>query len=205
MEEYNLEPGEFLILESQDARIKLASGDALDRIALTNRSLILVKTQARGLFDRARMLKRCPLSKIERTYDEAQINLTKRGTKYMLNIPFSDECISLLFDDGQGTIARNWAESIRKAANGDLNSIREEETTPLEQIRGSFLEAFGNIGISIPAGANPTPSPERKAPRKPAKPIIVANVCKGCHAPIQGEAGHIATCDWCGTTQTIKE
>ena len=146
MEEYNLEPGEFLILESQDARIKLASGDALDKIALTNRSLILVKTQTRGLFDKARMLKRCPLSKIERTYDEAQINLTKRGTKYMLNIPFSDECISLLFDDGQGTIARNWAESIRKAANGDLNSIREEEATPLEQIKGSFLEAFGNIG-----------------------------------------------------------
>ena len=59
MDEYNLAPGELIIMQTSNVRLGVGSGsEALDEIVLTNMNLILVATVSEGLFKTRRYLKR---------------------------------------------------------------------------------------------------------------------------------------------------
>lgn len=71
MPTYNLDPGEFVVLQQSGVWLLTDDGqDYLDELVLTNTHLILVATVSEGLFHSSRYLKRLPL---EETLDDAGV------------------------------------------------------------------------------------------------------------------------------------
>lgn len=122
MPTYNLDPGEFVVLQQSGVWLLTDDGqDYLDELVLTNTHLILVATVSEGLFHSSRYLKRLPL---EETLDDAgrpRVFVGKRRDKSVLSVSFATDSISLVFGDGSITAAKRWAESISSAAVGDLD------------------------------------------------------------------------------------
>lgn len=194
MDEYNLEPGEFVIM--QEASVKLDDGESLDELVLTNQNLVLVNTMSRGLFKREKFVKRCPLTRIRQTGGAPQAMATKYRDSYYLQVVFDDETISLSFPSNPKRTAERWAEGIRNAALGDLAGIRTEETLPPE-IAG-FVDGARDVFGSIFAG-----SAGKKTESRPSAPTRVNGKCVGCHAPLSGRQGETVTCPYCDTKQTL--
>ena len=62
MKSYNLERGEFVVLQRSDVSLVSEEGrNPLDEVVLTNKSLVLVVVVPDGAFRTARYLKRLPL------------------------------------------------------------------------------------------------------------------------------------------------
>ena len=212
MEDYNLEPGEFVIM--QDSTVRLHSGqskETLDEIALTNRHLVLVDSVSHGLFKRERYLKRCPLSSIRCADNgEPQIVVSKIRDDYRLQIAFQSETVSLSFPDNPKHEAKRWAQSIRSAAAGNLAGAQVEESLPsgladaIDNVKGIVSSFTGNKDASQPPGPKPGSIPAPlTAPSRTVRPSVTACKCIGCRAPISGKQGSIVTCSYCDTAQTL--
>ena len=194
MSDYNLEPGEFIIM--QEASVALEDGESLDELVLTNQNLVLVNTVPRGLFKRETFVKRCPLARIRQTNGSPQVVATKYRDNYYLQVVFDDETVSLNFPSNPKRTAERWAEGIRNAALGDLAGIRTEESLPPE-IAG-FVDGAKDVLGSIFAG-----STSKKSEGRPSVPATVNKKCVGCHAPLSGRKGETVTCPYCDTKQTL--
>lgn len=198
MDDYNLEPGEFLIM--QEEHVFLGPADNKQRIravALTDRTLILVNDVSTGLFRRTTMVKRCPLRRLQRSSnDEAQAFASKLGDTWWLQLPFEGELIMLTFETSPRSTAERWAEAIRLATNGNFASIRTQGTLPPE-IAGIVNSSRSLIeNIKGGRGSKRTAEPARQDAPVTAK-------CVGCHAPLTGRRGTTVTCSYCDTTQTL--
>lgn len=124
MDDYNLAPGELVILQNDG--VWLGAGDDaedLDEVVLTNQNLILVATISEGLFRSRRYLKRCPLDDIAATGDVPQAIAAQASGKSVLRVAFMDETITLRFKENERAAAERWAESIRRAAAGNVDAI----------------------------------------------------------------------------------
>lgn len=219
MKEYNLEPGEFVVMQEKSPRLYSGSSYALlDEVVLTNRNLILVKTQARGIFDMQRMLKRCPLEETLDSQGYPQVATTKIDGKHILQAMFGTENIALGFANESKETANRWAEGIRRASVGDLSGISTEnssgtasgsdELDDLINAGKSIVGAF--MGIAAPAQSKPQQKKQASnkqhqgnAPLKAAPRASVARKCRGCHAPLTGRKGDTVTCVYCDTKQTL--
>ena len=192
MDDYNLEPGEFVIM--QEASVKLDDDTSLDELVLTNQNLILVTTMSQGLFKRSKFVKRCPLQKIVGAQDSPQVVVSKYRENYYLQVVFGDETISVNFPANPKRGAQRWAEGIRSAAMGDLSSIRTEDYLPPEI--ASFVDgAKGAFGALFAGG--------KKRAEENRRPASVTRKCVGCHAPVSGHVGSTVTCPYCDTKQTL--
>lgn len=199
MDDYNLEPGEFVVM--QEASVTLLQGrndEPLDELVLTNRHLILVNTASQGLFKRTRYLKRCPLSSIVGTRDgDPQVLVSKYRNDYRLQVVFNDEAISLRFPSNPKRTAERWTESVRSAALGDLSNIKTEDYLPpevanlVDTAKGAFGAIFADSGRHT----------EQAAESKRGSSVTTR--CVGCHAPLFGRAGSTVTCPYCDTQQTL--
>lgn len=200
MEDFCFEPGEFVIMQEKSVEL---DGESIDEAVLTNRSLILVDTVARGLFRRERYVKRCPLERLCRTNGAPQVMTTKNRGLCRLYAVFDDETISLGFPASPKRTAERWAQAIRNAALGDLADIRTEETLPPEI--ADLVDGARDVLGSVFAGGG------RGAGRKTAAtetattsmPSTVNLKCVGCHAPLSGPPGKTVTCPYCDTRQTL--
>lgn len=199
MEDYNLAPGELVIMQEQP--VKLGSGpdgEGLDELVLTNQNLILVVSSAQGLFRRTRMLKRCPLAKLRRQDDAPQVFATKYRNEYCLQVAFSDESIALYFPSNPRRLSERWAAAIVRAANGDLSSVSEigaDGTLPPELT--NVVDGARDLVGSLFGGGKKTRGDAK------AQPTSVTKRCMGCHAPLSGRAGSTVTCPYCDTKQTL--
>ena len=192
MDDYNLEPGEFVIM--QEASVKLDDDTGLDELVLTNQNLILVTTRSQGLFKRSKYVKRCPLQKITGAQDHPQVVVSKYRENYYLQVVFSDETISLNFPSNPKRTAERWAEGIRSAALGDYSDIKTEDFLPPE-ISNLVDGAKGAFGAIFSSG--------KKKGGEDTRPASVTKKCVGCHAPVSGRTGTTVTCPYCDTKQTL--
>ena len=197
MDEYNLEPGEFTIMQESSVILLDRSGEErLDEVVLTNKSLVLVNTASQGLFKRTRYLKRCPLDRIASPNGVPQAIASKHKNDYRLQVVFDDETIALRFPANPKRTAERWAEGIRNAALGNLSGIRTEDVLPPE-VADLVDGAKGIIGAVFAGGKKPNAS---EASKRPAR---ITKKCVGCHAPLTGRAGETVTCAYCDTKQTL--
>ncbi len=197
MEDYNLDPGEFVIMQETPA--ELHSGktvDKLDEVVLTNRHLILVCSQQQSLFQKRRLLKRCPLEQTLDSQGFPQVVTTQLRDKNILQVLFSGENISVSFPNKSKHTIERWAEGIRNAAVGNLGEIKTEN--PLPDELADFVDGAKNVVGTI-FGKKNAPA---AAPRAAAR-ATVARKCQGCHAPLTGRAGDAVTCLYCDTKQTL--
>ena len=198
MDEYNLEPGEFTIMQESSAILLDRSGEEnLDEVVLTNKNLVLVNTAPQGLFKRTRYLKRCPLDRIASPNGIPQAIASKHKNDYRLQVVFDDETIALRFPANPKRTAERWAEGIRNAALGNLSGIRTEDVLPPE-VADLVDGAKGIFGAVFAGGKKQANTPETS--KRPAR---ITKKCVGCHAPLTGRAGETVTCAYCDTKQTL--
>lgn len=198
MDEYNLEPGEFTIMQESSVILLDRSGEErLDEVVLTNKNLVLVNTASQGLFKRTRYLKRCPLDRIASPNGIPQAIASKHKNDYRLQVVFDDETIALRFPANPKRTAERWAEGIRNAALGNLSGIRTEDVLPPE-VADLVDGAKGIFGAVFAGGKKRSNTPE--ASKRPAR---ITKKCVGCHAPLTGRAGETVTCAYCDTKQTL--
>lgn len=205
-EEYNLKPGEVIIM--QTGSVLLVSGkdeEELDELVLTNKNLILVNEVSTGLFSSQRLLKRCPLDSIACPDGTPQAFLGKKRNDYVLQVVFEQEAMTFMFANGdKKREAKRWADAIKYASVGQLDNIDTEEsplpkdvTNLIDGIKGfatAFAAEMSDVGSEVSNTATPT---------KKAVKTKVAAKCPGCHAPLSGNKGSILTCEYCGTKQTL--
>lgn len=198
MKSYNLERGEFVVLQRSDVSLVSEEGrDPLDEVVLTNKSLVLVVTVPDGAFRTARYLKRLPLEQALDDLGVPRTAVTKVDNSYVLNVAFADETVSLCFAGGSAGAARRWERAVSSAAVGDLDGIDADGEASdtlgdlLEETKGTFGALFGGTG-----------HPRKKA-ELPERPMTVTKRCMGCHAPIVGRKGSVVTCGYCDTKQTL--
>ena len=87
MKSYNLERGEFVVLQHSDVSLVSEEGrDPLDEVVLTNKSLVLVVTVPEGAFRTARYLKRLPLEQALDDLGVPRTAVTKVDNSYVLNL-----------------------------------------------------------------------------------------------------------------------
>lgn len=196
MDEYNLEPGELVIMQEQSVKLGDGpDGEDLEELVLTNQNLILVASVQQGLFKRSRMLKRCPLSKIRRQNDVPQVFASKYRDTYCLQIAFADETITLHFPANPKRGAERWAEGIAGAADGSFGSGSAVDLPP--EITNVVDGARDLMGALFGGGkARKDASHERRVTNATRK-------CVGCHAPLTGRTGSTVTCPYCDTRQTL--
>ena len=198
MDEYNLEPGEFVIMQESSVALLDGSGEErLDEVVLTNKNLVLVNTAPQGLFKRTRYLKRCPLDNIASPNGIPQAIASKYKNDYRLQVVFDDETISLRFPTNPKRTAERWAEGIRNAALGNLSEIRTEDILPPEV--ADLVDGAKGIFGSVFAGGKK----QANASEVSKRPARVTKKCVGCHAPLTGRAGETITCPYCDTKQTL--
>lgn len=198
MDEYNLEPGEFTIMQESSVILLDRSGEErLDEVVLTNKNLVLVNTASQGLFKRTRYLKRCPLERIASPNGVPQAIASKHKNDYRLQVVFDDETIALRFPANPKRTAERWAEGIRNAALGNLSRIRTEDVLPPE-VADLVDGAKGIFGAVFAGGKKQANTPETS--KRPAR---ITKKCVGCHAPLTGRAGETVTCAYCDTKQTL--
>lgn len=193
MDDYNLEPGEYVILQTMP--VNLIDGDqkeSLDEVVLTDRTLILVTTVSTGLFSSEKYVKRCPLSHVSYSADEPVVMVLKRGDSYWLQASFEGEIISLEFPENPKQEAKRWSAAIKHAIEGEYDSINTNFLPPREI--GDFLDNVRGAAKSMGFKDKPAEKgPSRRVNKK----------CPGCHAPLEGIRDHIVTCEYCGTKQTL--
>lgn len=205
MDDYNLEPGEFVIM--QQPSVILGSGtdqQHLDELVLTNKNLILVLSVAQGFFRRERYLKRCPLSTVSCAEDIPQTVVSKRHNKYYLQVVFDGEAIALNFPSGSSEkgskrTAERWGEGIQQAALGNFSGIRTEDDLPPEI--ADLVDGAKDVFGAVLGGGKRKAEPS--ATGAPSRPTIVSAKCSGCHAPLTGRKGAVVTCGYCDTKQTL--
>ena len=164
MEDYNLDPGEFVIMQETPA--ELHSGktvDKLDEVVLTNRHLILVCSQQQSLFQKRRLLKRCPLEQTLDSQGFPQVVTTQLRDKNILQVLFSGENISVSFPNKSKHTIERWAEGIRNAAVGNLGEIKTEN--PLPDELADFVDGAKNVVGTIFGKKNAPAAAPRAADR----------------------------------------
>lgn len=194
MDDYNLDPGEFVIM--QESSVRLDDDTTLDELVLTDKNLILVATTSKGLFSRAKYVKRCPLAKLRRVQDSPQAMVSKYRDDYRLQVLFQDETIFLTFSSGSKRSAERWGDAIRRAAEGDLSGIQTEDALPAE-IADLVDGAKGVFGALFSGGDKSSGGSSSSAPS------TVNTKCVGCHAPLSGRKGSTVTCPYCDTRQAL--
>ena len=151
MEDYNLDPGEFVIMQETPA--ELHSGktvDKLDEVVLTNRHLILVCSQQQSLFQKRRLLKRCPLEQTLDSQGFPQVVTTQLRDKNILQVLFSGENISVSFPNKSKHTIERWAEGIRNAAVAEPVVAHPLDNHLLSGDGGGML-----FGMNLASAINP--------------------------------------------------
>lgn len=198
MDNYNLEPGEFVILQESSVTLYEDSAETkLDELLLTNQSLILVNTASRGLFQHTRYLKRCPLNEISRPNDVPQVMAMKYRNDYRLQVVFRDETIVLRFPANPKRGAERWAGAILSVSQGNYSDVQTGDYLPPEitNLVDGAKDAFGSL---FPGGKGRT---AKTAPE--SRSTSTTSKCVGCHAPLAGRTGATVTCPYCDTKQTL--
>lgn len=205
MDEFNLQPGEFIIKQTDQAAFPTGSTDMeLGRVVLTNRNLILVADKPTGIFSSKKLVKRCPLEQVHDMYGIPQAIVTKNGNNWIVQIAFYDDTVSLQFEQIARRQAQSWADAVKNAATGNLDCIEADDLVPdgvadfvegAKGIVGAFGTAFG--------GAFGTQSSTAKQAAAATRPAMADARCRGCHAPLSGRIGTTITCPYCDTKQTL--
>lgn len=204
-DEYNLSAGEAVIMQSDGVELLCGrESEELDELVLTNKNLILVNEVSVGIFTTQRLVKRCPLDSILCPEGSPQAFLGKKKDSYVLQVAFEQEAITLRFPDNERREAKRWADAIKYAVVGDLDSIDTEESQLPPEVSGLVdgFKGFATAFISEATDAADSAPKARKPIRKATK-TVAAGRCTGCRAPLSGVKGAIVTCDYCGTKQTL--
>lgn len=199
MDGYNLEPGEFVIM--QEASVTLFDGSSeepLDEVVLTNRCLILVNTASQGLFKRARYLKRCPLKELSAFDGSPQIMVVKYRNDYHLQVVFRDETVTLRFPANPKRAAERWEEAVRNVVLGNYADVRTNDYLPPE-ITNFVDGAKGAFDALFASGKMADPTTQQRQKER----AQVTTRCMGCHAPLTGRSGAAVTCPYCDAKQTL--
>ena len=149
-EEYNLSPGEVLIMQGD--HVELVSGKErirLNEVVLTNKNLILVNEVSAGIFTTQRLLKRCPLDDIICSESIPQAFLGKKKDMYVLQVAFEDEAVTLHFPINEKREAKRWASAIKYAVVGDIDSIDTEETPLPSEVNNLIDGVSGFVGAFV--------------------------------------------------------
>ena len=200
MTDYNLRKDEFVIMQERGVSLmQKGAREALDEIVLTNLNLILVKTMRQGLFDTRVMLRRCPLASLTYHDDEPQVILGKSHERWNLQAPFDDGVVALSFGEDKRRVATRWADAIRHAAVGDLNSIQTDDAIP-QEVADIVDEAKGLFGAIVGGASGSSGAKAHAAPKRASRLSIK---CSGCHAPLAGTKGSHVTCPYCDTENSL--
>lgn len=202
MNQYNLQPKEFVIMQTTAASFGDDGAADLEEVVLTNQNLILCASRTLGLFQHENLIKRCPLERIHDAYGTPCAMVVKRGNTCVLQIPYDSETVVLQFSEQDKRTATLWADAIRNAAAGDFAAIKTEDEIPKEV--SNFIDgAKGFVGAVTGAFGIRRSGQETPAAAHPVRPANVTKRCTGCHAPLSGRVGSTVTCAYCDTKQTL--
>ena len=203
VDEYNLAAGELIIMQTSNVRLGVGSGsEALDEIVLTNMNLILVATVSEGLFKTRRYLKRCPLDSILCSADVPQAIAARVNSTPVLRVAFSEETITVGFTEGGKRLADRWAESVRRAAAGNIDAIDTSElpsgtAAEIADFVDGAVGVVGAVGDSIGSALGASLKAQKPHAEKMAAKVTAK--CPGCHAPVAGRKGQGVVCSYCDT------
>lgn len=203
VDEYNLTPGELIIMQASNVRLGVGSGsEALDEIVLTNLNLILVATVSEGLFKTRRYLKRCPLDSILCSADVPQAVAARVNSTPVLRVAFSEETVTVSFTEGGKRLADRWAESVRRAAAGNIDAIDTSElpsgtAAEIADFVDGAVGVVGAVGDSIGSALGASLKVQKPHAEKMAAKVTAK--CPGCHAPVAGRKGQGVVCSYCDT------
>lgn len=209
MDDYDLEPGEFAIMQTDQACFgDDAYAEQLDELVLSNRNIILVASASVSLFKRVSKTYKLPLKCIACSNGIPQVMTLKKGADYQVQVVFETETISFAFPVDQKRTVERWADAIRRAAVGDLAGIQTEDpAVPKEllDLADGAKQVFGAVfatGAAAAGSASSIPSVPAQV-KKAKKPPMVTQKCSGCHAPLSGRKGSMVTCEYCGVKQAL--
>lgn len=152
MDDYNLVPGELVILQNDSVELGVgADAEKLNEVVLTSLNLILVAVVEEGIFKRTRYLKRCPLNQIAETGDVPQAIAAQVKGRSVLRVAFADETLTLHFLDKERRNAERWAQSIRRAAAGNVDAIDTSDLA--DDPLGDIAEATSNAAAAAVGAA----------------------------------------------------
>lgn len=208
MSDYSLEPGEFAIMQTDEASLNDEEyAEDLDELILSNRNIIMVASKSVGLFKRASKTYKLPLERIACPDGTPQVMVLKKDDSYRVQVVFEAETISFEFDEDHKYTAERWADGIRRAAVGDLAGIRTEDS-PLPKglldLANGAKQVFGGA-FAAGAAVSGATRPDRGIPSQTQgkRPAAVTSKCSGCHAPLSGRKGSVVTCEYCGRKQAL--
>ena len=106
------------------------------------------------------------------------------------------------FPEGGKRLADRWAESVRRAAAGNIDAIDTSElpsgtAAEIADCVDGAVGVVGAVGDSIGSALGASlkaqkPHAEKMAAKATAK-------CPGCHAPVAGRKGQGVVCSYCDT------
>lgn len=202
MDEYHLEPGELVIMQTEGASFPSSEKTLrLDKVVLTNRNLILYASRAAGLLNREKLVKRCPLEGACDASGEPRVSLIKQRNDCFLQIAYEDETVTLRFSESDKRQARLWTDAVRAAAVGDFANIKTEERLPGD-VADLIDNAKGFVGAVFPGFGSKAKADQQQGEGR-MRPAVVARKCQGCHAPLSGRRGSTVTCPYCDTKQML--
>lgn len=192
MDNYNLEPNEFMIMKSEDDIWVRNRSDEYCTLMLTNQNVVIVIDPE----SRKQQIRTYQVSQIKMYNGQAQALVNKKsGSSPQLEIYFFDGQETFEFESKNEAV--RWAENINNLLIGkQVNFINtEKEALPGTKFVATkvkdTLDTVKNVfGLKSKSGSNPGPG-------------IVTKKCLSCGAPILGNAGHMVKCRYCDTDQAL--
>lgn len=194
MTNYNLQPNESFILNSEHVH----NGNTSGELILTNLNLVYITSK--GIFKTTYIPKLYPINQIKVFNGKAQVILGKNGN---IDVHFINGVESFKFwnsdtmfsDKKAEKEASRWVNAINQLITGQVSDIDTSISSKLagsDGIAGTIKDTF-----DIFKGALVGKTSNNEIPTK------IAKKCMFCGAPISGTKGKIVRCQYCDAEQQI--
>lgn len=195
MEEYNFQPNESFILNSEHVR----HGQTIGKLILTNLNLVYITSK--GVFKTTYIPQLYPINQIKVFNGKAQAILGKDGN---IHIHFLNGQESFQFRNYDTFFSDKKAE---KEAGIWVNAINQLITGQVSEIDTSFSPAIA--GVEVLAGTIKDTFDTFKGAlgvksrNNNETPMKATKKCSFCGAPISGIKGQIGRCEYCDADQQL--
>lgn len=219
MARYRLHPDEVVILKSETVlHGRGPSGRYGDELVLTSRHLIHV---SKGALGGIKDLKYYPLGDIKLWDGHTQAMPAPHGGSYHLEVQFVYGDRYFSFNTPGKKAPSQWADAIDRIVTGNTAPRFAEEGWVLPgaamvagALKGTIDQFRSVLGsqattpaaiYAAPSAASAPPPVSTPVPVSPPAPKPqTTGRCTGCTAPLFGDVGSIATCEYCGTRATLQ-
>lgn len=189
---YNLQPNESMIMSYDRVSHGGSMAGYTDELLLTNLNIVFLD---KGMFGKVKNIQVFPLNHIKVFNGQAQVLLGRRNGLYVqIDIYFLNGQESFGFERKKEAL--KWIANINKlvtGSEGEIDTSTSGELVGVENIAGALKETMDAFkGVF----SDKSKSRIEVASRAVAK-------CTSCGAPISGNKGEVASCQYCDTKHQL--